>query len=45
MQLRIVWEEVLKRFDAVEMAGPVERGHNSFVRTIRELPVRLTARH
>ena len=45
MQLRIVWEEVLKRFDAVEMAGPVERGHNSFMRTIRKLPVRLTARH
>jgi cytochrome P450 len=45
MQLRIVWEEVLKRFDAVELVGPVERGHNSFLRTIRKLPVRLTARH
>ncbi|HEX3350722.1 MAG TPA: cytochrome P450 [Acetobacteraceae bacterium] len=44
MQLRIVWEEILKRFETVEVVGPVERGYNSFLRTIRKLPVRLTRR-
>ncbi|MBV9813235.1 MAG: cytochrome P450, partial [Acetobacteraceae bacterium] len=41
MQLRILWEEVLKRFELPEVAGRVERGHNTLMRTIRKLPVRL----
>ena len=41
MQLRIVWEGILKRFDRVEVMGPPKRTCNSFVRGYHELPVRL----
>ncbi|MEM6709623.1 MAG: cytochrome P450 [Pseudomonadota bacterium] len=44
MQLRLVWEEILKRFDRVEVVGPVERAKSNFVRGITRMPVRLTAR-
>jgi len=39
MQLRILWEEILKRFDRVEVVGEVERLHSSFVMGITDLPV------
>ena len=39
MQLRILWEEILKRFDRVEVVGDVERLHSSFVMGITDLPV------
>ena len=41
MQLRVVWEEIMKRFDFVEMAGEPERLLSSFVRGITRLPVRV----
>ena len=41
MQLRIVWEEILKRFRMVEVVGKVERLRSSFVRGITNLPVRV----
>jgi cytochrome P450 len=41
MQLRIVWEEILQRFDRIEVMGPPVRTCNSFVRGYHELPVRL----
>jgi len=41
MQLRIVWEEILCRFEKVEMVGPPERLMSSFVRGITHLPVRV----
>jgi cytochrome P450 len=41
MQLRIVWEEILKRFHMVEVVGAPERLLSSFVRGITKLPVRL----
>ncbi|MEM1433775.1 MAG: cytochrome P450 [Pseudomonadota bacterium] len=41
MQLRILWEETLKRFHTVELVGPVERLPNNFIRGIRDVPVRL----
>ncbi|MEQ8858995.1 MAG: cytochrome P450 [Pseudomonadales bacterium] len=44
MQLRVVWEEIVKRFDAVEVAGPERRLKSNFIRGIRELPVRLRRR-
>ena len=39
MQLRLVWEEILKRFDKVEVVGPAERLKSNFVRGITDLPV------
>ncbi|MFT5577799.1 MAG: cytochrome P450 [Paraglaciecola psychrophila] len=41
MQLRIVWEEILKRFSKVEVVGEPERLRSSFVRGITNLQVRV----
>jgi cytochrome P450 len=43
MQLRIVWEEIMKRFSRVEVVAAPTRGRSNFVRGIIELPVRLHA--
>lgn len=39
MQLRLLWEEILKRFDNVEVVGDPVRVQSSFVRGYAELPV------
>ncbi|MCB1693201.1 MAG: cytochrome P450 [Pseudomonadales bacterium] len=39
MQLRILWEEMLKRFDRVEAVGDPVRVGSSFVKGYSELPV------
>ncbi|MEM9623657.1 MAG: cytochrome P450 [Pseudomonadota bacterium] len=39
MQLRVLWEEIVQRFDKVEVVGPVARVHSNFVRGYAELPV------
>lgn len=44
MQLRILWEEIMARFEFVEQVGPVERVQSSFVRGYAELPVVLHPR-
>jgi cytochrome P450 len=41
MQLRVVWEEIVKRFRFVEVAGEPMRVRSSFIRGFTELPVRL----
>jgi cytochrome P450 len=41
MQLRIVWEEILKRFERVEVVGEPVRVQSSFVNGYAELPVRV----
>ncbi|HEX7035248.1 MAG TPA: cytochrome P450 [Pseudomonadales bacterium] len=41
MQLRIVWEEILKRFHKVEVTGEPKRVYSTFVKGYSELPVRL----
>jgi cytochrome P450 len=41
MQLRILWEEIMKRFHAIEVVGDVKRHPNNFIRGIAELPVRI----
>jgi len=41
MQLRLVWEEIVKRFDRVEVVGPATRLKSNFVRGITDLPVLL----
>ena len=41
MQLRVAWEEIMKRFKFVEVVGEPERVQSSFVKGYTELPVRL----
>ena len=41
MQLRVLWEEILKRFSKVEVIGEPERVLSNFVRGYSALPVRL----
>ena len=43
MQLRILWEEILKRDLDVEIAGPPVRLYSNFIRGIRSLPVVIRA--
>jgi cytochrome P450 len=43
MQLRILWEEILKRFGKIEVVGDPVYLKSSFIRGIRELPVRIPA--
>jgi cytochrome P450 len=41
MQLRIVWEEILKRFQKIEVMGEPERIYSNFVKGYASLPVRI----
>ena len=41
MQLRIIWEEILKRFRAVEVVGEPEYLNSNFIRGIADLPVQV----
>jgi len=41
MQLRVLWEEIEKRFKKVEVVGDVKRNANNFIRGINTLPVQL----
>jgi cytochrome P450 len=41
LQLRILWEEILKRFEGIEVMGPPKRMLSNFVRGITSLPVRI----
>ncbi len=43
LQLKIVWEEILKRFDRIEVMGAPTRVYSSFVHGISHLPVRIPA--
>jgi cytochrome P450 len=44
MQLRTVWEEIVKRFSHVEVVGEPKYLNSSFIRGITDLPVRVHAR-
>ena len=44
MQLRILWEEIMKRFEKVEVVGEPERVYSTFVKGYTSLPVRLHER-
>ena len=44
MQLRVLWEEIMKRFEHIEVVGEVKRTFSSFVKGYTELPVRVTRR-
>ncbi len=41
MQLRVIWEEIMKRFGRVEVTGDPKFLASSFIHGIRELPVTL----
>jgi cytochrome P450 len=43
LQLKIIWEEILKRFDSIEVVGEPNRVYSSFVRGYVTLPVRINA--
>ena len=45
LQLRILWEELLKRFDNIEVVGEPERVQSNFVRGYSKLMVKLTAKN
>jgi len=41
MQLRIIWEEIMKRFRAIEVVGQETRLKSNFIRGIRSMPVQV----
>jgi cytochrome P450 len=41
LQLRVLWEEILKRFDRIEVVGAPVRVTSNFISGIAELPVRI----
>jgi cytochrome P450 len=41
LQLRIIWEEILKRFSKIEITGEPRRVYSSFIRGYEHLPVRV----
>ena len=43
MQLRVVWEEMLKRFPFIEVVGEPTRLNSNFVKGYTRLPVRISA--
>ncbi len=43
LQLKIIWEEILKRFDNIEVVGEPKRVYSSFVKGYETLPVRINA--
>ena len=44
MQLRVVWEEILKRYPRIDVVGEPERLKSCFLRAIRSLPAQIPAR-
>ena len=43
LQLKVIWEEILKRFSHIEVVGEPTRVFSTFVRGYKTLPVRLHA--
>ena len=43
LQLKIIWEEIMKRFDRIEVVGEPTRVYSSFVKGYETLPVRIVA--
>ena len=42
MQLRVLWEEIMQRFENIEVVGETEHTFSSFVKGYTSLPVRVT---
>lgn len=45
LQLKILWEEILKRFDRIEVTGEPAYTRSNFVKGYSRLPVKLHAKH
>jgi cytochrome P450 len=43
LQLKIIWEEILKRFDRIEVVEEPKRVYSSFIKGYETLPVRIAA--
>jgi cytochrome P450 len=43
LQLKIIWEEILKRFDHIDVMGEPKRVYSSFVKGLETLPVKIAA--
>ena len=43
MQLKVMWEEILKRFSHIEVVGEPKRMNSNFVKGYEAMPVRITA--
>ncbi|WP_027579767.1 cytochrome P450 [Bradyrhizobium sp. Ai1a-2] len=43
LQLKIIWEEMLKRFERIEVVGEPKRTYSSFIKGYVSLPVRIAA--
>ena len=43
LQLKIIWEEIMKRFDKIEVVDEPRRVYSSFVKGYETLPVRIAA--
>jgi cytochrome P450 len=41
LQLKVLWEEILKRFDRIEVVGEVERNLSNFILGYTKMPVRV----
>jgi cytochrome P450 len=41
LQLKILWQEILARFPAIEVVGDAKRIYSNFIRGIRSMPVRI----
>ena len=41
MQLRVLWEEILERFEKIELVGEVERTMSNFIKGYTDLPVKV----
>jgi len=44
LQLKIIWEEILKRFPKIEVVGPPRHVYSSFVKGYEKLPVLIPTR-
>jgi len=42
MQLRVIWEEIMQRFEKIEVVGAETRLKSNFIRGIKTLPVKVT---
>ncbi|MGY4231775.1 cytochrome P450 [Bradyrhizobium sp. USDA 4449] len=43
LQLKIIWEEILSRFDHIDVVGEPKRVYSSFVKGLETLPVKIAA--
>ena len=43
LQLRILWEEILKRYPVIEVTGDATRTYSNFIHGFRSMPVRIPA--